>query len=424
MSGIREFLSSWRIALLSGLVLGSVFGLLEGFSLFAISFSQDLALDRAQAAGIYSASLLASTVAAPVAGRLIDAIGPEKSIIWNFPVLILSLALCGSVTEIWQMYLLYALPISWASTILVLSSQVAVNRGYPLRRGTALGIAYSGVGVGNFLLFNALSAAIARLGWEWAYVTAAMVATCSWIGYCLGLFQGHLFGRKFGESELVEDQKIARLSDVKLAETMPPTKPPGERSVFRLKYFWYILVAAVAASILDFIIFQHLAPFLVQSGYSQERAGFMLSLASLGYVAGQLGAGALSDRIGREPVGLGAAALFLISLWLCWNWTQILVVALSAVTLGLCIGAIIGCRSATTGDLFSDAGLGKISGQVHVASAIGAAFGTWVGGVGVDQTGSYRLTFLVAVLCALLWCQALWLAAPRRVANRDTAARA
>jgi MFS family permease len=392
---IAGFLARWRVALLAGLVLGLVFGLIEGFSIFSLAVADSLDVERGQASGMFSAYLLASTVSAPLAGRLIDRFGTRRIVLAAFPVFSAGIAACSQAQELWQLYVVYVGPIAITTTLLIMSSQVMVNNGYPADRGTAVGISYACLGLGDFALFTLLGTIVERAGWRTAYVTAAVIAA-------LG-----------GAAFLV----LTRTSTSQAAPSV--AADPGPVAVrtgapFGRAAFWFMFAAAFAASVLDFVIFQHLVPFLITAGYTTAAASFLLALASLGYVAGQLTTGVISDRIGREPAAVVAAALFAGGLVTLWTLPSTWLIGTAATVLGFSIGAVIGCRSAAVGDLFAGPVLGRVTGVIQVASATGAALATWIGGYTYDRTGSYHVTFGVATGCALVWAVALWLAAPRR----------
>ncbi|HSY16333.1 MAG TPA: MFS transporter [Jatrophihabitantaceae bacterium] len=396
-SRFRAELARWQVALIAGLVLGLVFGLIEGYSIFSVAFAHDLRLNRGQASSMYAAYLLTSAVAAPPAGRVVDRFGPSTVVRLAFPALALALGLCAVAVASWQMYGLYLGLVAPSTTLLIMSSQVLVNNSYARDRGKALGIAYAGVGLGDFLLFSLLGALVQHAGWRCAYLAAGLIAALGAVLFLL----------------------LSR-SMTGLGQPADRPRAPGEAhdargmKPYRCAAFYFLWMAALTASVLDFVVFQHVVPYLVTEGYTESAAGLLLGLAALGYIAGQLGAGALSDRVGRESVGIVSAPAFAAGLCGLWLLPSTWLVAVSIAVLGVSVGSVIGCRSAAQGDLFAGAGLGRVSGLIQVASALGAALGTWLGGFSFDLTGSYGLTFAAAGIGAGVWAVALWCAAPRR----------
>lgn len=396
---LLDLVSRWRLSLLGGLVLGIVFGSVEGFSILTVPFSREFGISRAEASGMYAVYLLASAIYAPFVGVIIDRFGPRRVIVLTLPCLSLSLALCGRATTLWHMYAIYVVPVALATTLLILSSQVMVNNGYPSAdRGSALGISYACVGVGDLIFFTAIGLIVQNSGWRAAYLFLAISVIV-----CAVLFA--LADRVVHRAE----PHVSRSTNATWSQTSETVSNlPIEQTGHILRIvltpaFAVLLVAALTASALDFVVFQHLAPFLVTSGYIESTAAFTLGIAAFGYVAGQLGGGILSDRYGRRWVGLSAGLWFAVCLLIVWFVRNVAVTSLVALVIGACVGAIIGTRTAIMGDMFSGPSLGKVSGIVQLASAVGAAFGTWLGGVGFDLTGSYFAMFAVSFCAAGLW---------------------
>ena len=66
-------------------------------------------------------------------------------------------------------------------------------------------------------------------------------------------------------------------------------------------------------------------------------------------------------------------------------------------------------------EIFEGSHYGSIFGTLTVALIGGGAAGPWAVGVIHDTTGSYRLSFLLAIICCAVSATAIWLAAPRKV---------
>jgi len=50
-----------------------------------------------------------------------------------------------------------------------------------------------------------------------------------------------------------------------------------------------------------------------------------------------------------------------------------------------------------------------------VAYSVGGAFIAWFGGYLYDLTGTYTVTFVLAMAAALAWATSIWVVAPRRI---------
>ena len=77
-----------------------------------------------------------------------------------------------------------------------------------------------------------------------------------------------------------------------------------------------------------------------------------------------------------------------------------------AYTIGILLGvgysAVAALTPAMMSDRFSGRHYGTIFGVGLMGSALGSAFGPWMGGALFDATGSYTLPFTIAAACGLI----------------------
>jgi MFS family permease len=143
-----------------------------------------------------------------------------------------------------------------------------------------------------------------------------------------------------------------------------------------------------------------------------------LGLVGMTGVVGQIGVGALSDRIGRELAWalalmgflLTYACLFLLQVWPS-EWLMYVMVGLQGF-IGYGLASVFGAIPA---ELFSGKNYGKIFGVIGAVSSTGAALGPWATGVFFDVSGNYETAFIVAMVLCVVSMVAMWLAAPRKV---------
>ncbi len=83
--------------------------------------------------------------------------------------------------------------------------------------------------------------------------------------------------------------------------------------------------------------------------------------------------------------------------------------------LGYALTSIMG---ATVAEIFEGPHYGSIFGTITIALIGGGAVGPWVTGVIRDDTGSYRLAFVLAAACCVISATAIWIAPPREGARR------
>jgi MFS family permease len=156
---------------------------------------------------------------------------------------------------------------------------------------------------------------------------------------------------------------------------------------------------------------------VVDQGVSRAVAASILGASGiLASIAGIFW-GAISDRIGREPVwalgctGYFVALLVLLVLGPDRTWMLYVLVIFQ----GFLGGAMAPLYASIPAEIFPGRHYGAVLGCLSVGAGLGSALGPWFGGLLYDATGSYRAAFLLALGAVAASALAIWLAAPRKI---------
>ena len=146
------------------------------FSLLFPEVLNEFQFDRGVAAGIFSFGFFVSAFVAPFVGRLMDRRGPILVIEIGVAMIVLGLGLASIAREPWQIYVTLGIMVGSGANFLGYSVQSQfIPNWFVRRRGLALGIAFSGVGLGSIILLPWLQIMIARDGWRWACLVFAII---------------------------------------------------------------------------------------------------------------------------------------------------------------------------------------------------------------------------------------------------------
>jgi MFS family permease len=119
-------------------------------------------------------------------------------------------------------------------------------------------------------------------------------------------------------------------------------------------------------------------------------------------VAGTFIWGYASDRLGREKAyGLSILITLvgLICLLRIGLGSPMWFVTTAAIIYGIGHSAGNPTYGAVIGDIFSGKNIGTIFGFLEITFGLGMALGAWSGGTIFDWTGSYRWSFVLAIVC-------------------------
>jgi len=150
---------------------------------------------------------------------------------------------------------------------------------------------------------------------------------------------------------------------------------------------------------------------------STAEVQFTISAYLIGFAAGQILYGPISDRHGRKPVLLGAIALYCVASLACAVSTSIelLIVARAFQALGGCGGIVL--TRAIVRDIYSGAHAGREVSLIGAVMALAPVIAPILGGI--VQTGfGWRATFIVLVVAGLAGSAIVWMLLPETLNMR------
>ncbi len=389
------------------------------FSLLMPPLINEFGWDRGLAAGAFSFGFFVSAVLSPIVGRVIDARGPRIVIMTGVLLLSAGLFLAPYIERPWHLYATLGVLVGGGANLMTYTahSQFLPNW-FVRRRGLAISIAFSGVGVGAIVLLPWLQSIILTDGWR---------ASCWAIGLLvlLAVAPLNLLVRKKPEDIGLlpdGDALLPHATEKRQASNIvDPAWVAIEWTLARAvctTRFWWIVLGYFCGLVAWYAVQVHQTKYLTEIGFTPLIAAWALGAVSVAGIPGQIILGGLSDRIGREWVWTAGCAGFavcyaaLIALEHAPSNVLLYLMVLSQGFLGYALTSVMG---PIVVEIFEGPHYGSIFGTITVALIGGGAAGPWIAGVIHDATGSYRLAFFLAIGCCLTSAAAIWIAAPRKV---------
>ena len=388
------------------------------FSLLLPPLIDEFGWDRGLAAGAFSFGFLVSAILSPIAGRVMDARGPRIVILTGALLLAAGLLLAPITERPWHLYATLGVLVGGGANLMTYTTHSQFLPNWFLRRrGLAISIAFSGVGVGAITLLPWLQSIIETEGWR---------ASCWTMGLLTILVVAplNLLVRKKPEDVgLLPDgaAPTGAVAGTRGANVVDLGWASIEWTLARAvctSRFWWIVLGYFCALVAWYAVQVHQTKYLIEIGFRPLTAAWALGFVSVVAIPGQIVLGALSDRVGREWVWAAGcagfaicyAALIELEQFPCNGLLYLMVVAQGF--LGYALTSVMGPIVA---EIFDGPHYGSIFGTITVALIGGGAAGPWMTGVIHDITGSYRLAFVVAIACCIVSAAAIWRAAPRKV---------
>ncbi len=387
------------------------------FSLLFAPIVNEFGWERGLVAGAFSFGFLVSGVASPLLGRMMDVRGPRVVIEIGVACMAAGLLLAPFTTAPWHLYATLGLLVGGGSVCLAYTGQsLYLPNWFVRRRGFAMSVAFSGVGVGSIILFPIFQTWIERYGWRTACVVLGLLLLCLLAPLNL------LLTRKPSDLGLEPDGDAAatpgapaRRSNVVDAEwaAVDWTLPRAVKT-FR---FWMLAIGYFTGLFYWYAVQVHQTKYLVEIGYSASAAAWALGAVSLAGIPAQIALGWLSDRIGREWVwSIGSLGFVLTYVALmamkATPTTPLLYGMILAQGLGYGVTAVFG---AVAFEVFEGKHYGTIFGALSMSSLAGGAAGPYVAGWLHDMTGAYDGAFWLCIVMCFASSAAIWLASPGKV---------
>jgi MFS family permease len=387
------------------------------FSLLFPAILDEFGWDRGMTAGAFSFGFLVSALVTPCIGWLMDLRGPRLVIELGVAAMGIGLILAVLVHEPWQLYLSLGALVGGGVNCLAYTGQsLYLTNWFVRRRGLALSIAFSGVGIGSITVLPWVASLITDSGWR---------AACFRLGILVLVLLAPLnllLRRRPEDLGLEADGKASGSAVVKRTGNVVDHAWAAVdwtlRRALRTARFWWLAAGYFCGLFTWYAAQVHQTKYLIEVGFGPSEAALALGLVSLVAIPGQIAFGHLSDRIGREWVwtigNMGFVLSCLLLILLHDNPTKILLYAmvLAQGTIGYSLTSVMGAIAA---EIFEGRHFGRIFGTVMVAAILGGAAGPWLAGVLYDATGSYSPAFWIAAGCSAVSALAIWLAAPRKV---------
>jgi MFS family permease len=416
-SSHRDSYYGWIIVAVALVSMAFWFGIRSSFSIFYVALLDDFPWNRGDSAGVQSMAMITYTIMAPLVGGLIDRFGPRRVVVLGILVLTLGLMLCSTIKTLIQFYLYYGVIMGTGITCIgIVTYSAILAHWFEKKRGLASGIAVSGMGIGTFLLVPLSQHLISMLGWRLTFLLTGGLALIILLPVN-ALFLRHKPQELGQYPDGLNHAEVSKKTELDVNAEKKTTIDWTIKEASRTGRFWALMIFPFLAVLGVYIILVHNVKFLVDQGIDKMTAALIFALVGIVSSIFRIFWGWLSDRIGREVtftlgiicICLGVGSLLLIEAFGLNQFTYTFFIFF-----GMGWGVTAPMLMSVSADLFKGKVYGLIYGFVEAGVGIAGATGAWVAGFIFDQTQSYHLAFILAIVAFVSSCVFIWIAAPRK----------
>ena len=343
-------------------------------------------------------------ISAPFVGRWIDRGSIRQVMVIGAGLLSLGFALLSQVETLWQLLLVFALPVGLGVSLMGhIAGAALVSNWFTRRRGLALGISQFSVSFSGVVAAFATSALVEAFGWRG---TVAIFALLPLLGVAPVVWR-FTVDRPEQRGLRTDGDPPSGESEAIQAEGSPQV-PWSSRQTLSEPLFWLVCAGfapcfAITSSMV--MIFYSLA---TDRGFTGAEAALLMACLAWTAALGKPGFGWLVDRVPLRAALLISTGTQILGLLLILQASSYAGLMVAAIVYGSGFGGVVTLQSASVAaywgrDLFGRT-LGLMMSVLLPVQILGLPMANWL----FDQTGSYHTAlaiFLVgyAVVVAVFW---------------------
>ena len=408
----------WMIVGISFIILALAYGAAwYSFSVFFVALLKEFGWNRSLAAGAFSVFIILHGVSGPFVGTLVDRFGPRRVFLLGSLVLGGGLALCSFTRFWWEFYIFFGIVTAvGVGSIGWVANTTMIQQWFREKRGLAMGIISSGIGVGIFICVPSIQHLINRVGWRMAYRIVAVFIPLIIFSMVIGFLRKvplTIASSPEGQEMIHTVKKDPLIVDEEWA-----SRCWSIRQAIRTKQFWLLGFSLFLSNFTVHSALTHQVAFFIDQGLEALSASYVAGMIGIVSIGGKILWGVLSDRIGREvtyTIGTVCSVFGLLLLIAFTALPAVYIPYLYALFFGLGYAVVAALPPLIVADFFEGRAYGSIFGALFVVNSTGGAIGTWFLGYLYDQVRSYVPAFILMVVCILFALVNIWMAAPRRV---------
>lgn len=378
-------------------------GVNGAFGVYYLALLEEFSWSRSDGASIASINYVVYALAAPVVGLAFDRLGPRLLMPLGAALVGIGMMLSSVANSLFGLYFSYGIVTALGQGALgFVGHNALISFWFVKRRGTAIGIASMGQGVGALVMVPATQILINSVGWRWTYIVTGSLMLL------LLVPANALLQRR-------RPQDVGQFPDGDRVATAENLDRQGARAISERDWtlreaahsfpFWCITIGHLALGTALFMINTHAIAHLVAVGYEKLAASFYFGLIGFIRIGATILWGSISDRLGRsETYGLAILVTLIgvVGMIAMTVAAPLWLVYLTIALYGIGHSAGNPTYGAVIGDIFSGRKIGVIFGFLEISFGLGSAFGSWIGGYLFDSTGSYAWSFTVCIACFII----------------------
>ena len=261
-------------------------------SLFVIPVCESLGVSRGQFTFHRTIITLAAAATMPFYGRLLGRFGVRRTLLFGSIIICAVMFFYSFTIQLWHFYLLAFVNGVFGTAINFMAIGVLVNEWFEDKKGLAMGIAYSGSGLGGAIMIPIISQVMERTDWRFAYQFMGVLGILILLPVIIFVIKDN--PGKVGLKPYILSNKEKRIT----GENEEPEVNLSLKEAIRTNRFWLLVVGFFLISVFAGATNTHSAPYFIDIGYSMGFVSIIIAVFMVFLTVGKIILGLVYDRFG------------------------------------------------------------------------------------------------------------------------------
>lgn len=374
----RRIFYGWIVVAAAAVIICIGVGSLFSLGVFLKPIEESMGWSRRSISTVALVNWIAMGAGSFVWGALSDRVGTRLVVGSGGLLLGLGLVLSSQVTQLWQFHVTFGVMVGVAVGAFYAPLSVTATKWFTARRGLAVAVVSSGIGLGILLMAPLARWLISLYDWRTAML---LIGDLAW----LVIIPTALLIRN-----APGDLGVSALGAV--AST--PGREYSRAEVLCAPQFWVIALTHFACCAAHSGPIFHMVTHGIDQGLSRMVAATALGVSGFSSIAGRVGCGILADRFGAKRTLLTGLTLQAATIVLYLFAHGPAAFYALGVVFGIAYGGVMPLYVVVTREYFGDRIMGTAYGAVFLISTLGMGFGSFAGGAIYDRLGSYAWLYI------------------------------
>lgn len=307
----------WWTVLVTGIVSGLGHGFyMYGLSVFFKDIAAELSLSRALTALATGLGRLEGGLIAPLTGGLCDRVGPKWVSVTGLGIAVSGFALMYFIRSEWLYFLAWGILAGFGINLgLTVTVDKTLTNWFVRKRGLALGVKFTLIGLGGVVLLPIVDRMAAAFGWrQTCLIWSAVMLSCIPL---IILFMRQKRPEYYGllpDGAAVDPASGSDHSNMLDVGVEYAASFEEDEFSFRqarsTSSYWLVALSYAIATVVFGGFTIHIIPFLTDAGIGRTAAGGMMSLMVFFTMPSRFFGGILADRTGKDYLKFVLAGCF------------------------------------------------------------------------------------------------------------------